>query len=169
MIDLIANGFALRKQKQVQKNSNPQSIRNKPASNNPHGGNKSAQSAYSAKNIDELTQIRSYTSADCAEYAENQSSIEYRAADLLRGTCGWDDFDLWEERAPKSLTLVQCDHCMHFTPDTIGSGAGIGNCAVGVKWTQQVHGRMPLYRYADRHCVQYKLLESASTLESGNE
>ena len=31
-----------------------------------------------------------------------------------------------------------------------------GDCAVGIKWTQQVGGRKPLYGYAERHCIQYK-------------
>lgn len=153
MIDLIANGFALRKQKQVQNNPNPQIIRNKPARDNLYSGNKPAQSAYSAKSKDD---DKSCTVADYADYAENQSSIGYQSADLLRNTCGWNDLNLWENNASKSSTLVQCDRCIHFIPDSIGSGAGIGDCAVGIKWTQQVGGRMPLYRYAERHCVQYK-------------
>lgn len=156
MIDLIATGFAIRKQEQVQDNSNPQIIRNKPASDNWHSSNKAAQSAHSVKNMDKLTYDRLCTAADYAGYAENQFSAEYQHADLLRDTCGWDDFDLYLDKPSK---LVQCDRCLHFIPDSIGSGAGIGNCSVGVKWTQQVGGKMPLYRYAERHCVQYKQLE----------
>lgn len=155
MIDLIANGFALRKQKTVKNNQNPQMIRNKPASDNPHGANKPAQSAFSAS-MDELMHDRSCAAADYAGHAEDQSNTGYRPADLLRDSCGWDDFDLWGDKTAKTPIFVQCDRCMHFTPDSIGSGAGIGDCAVGVKWTQHVGGKMPLYRYSERHCVQYK-------------
>lgn len=49
-------------------------------------------------------------------------------------------------------TIVSCNKCEHFTPDQIGDGAGIGNCDMCVKWTQEFNGRRPLYRYSDRHC-----------------
>lgn len=165
MIDLIANGFALHNQKQMQHELNPQSTRSESASDNLHGDNKPARSAYSAK--EEMVFNKNYlirnkpgftltdAIADYAEQAENQSSTEYSSADLLRTTCGLEDFDFFKEDQPKS-SLVQCHSCKHFIPDTIGSGVGIGTCVVGVKWTQQVRGRMPLYRYSERHCVQYK-------------
>jgi hypothetical protein len=50
---------------------------------------------------------------------------------------------------------VNCNNCEHFHPDTIGDGVGIDTCDVGIKWTQEFYGRMPLYRYADRHCKKY--------------
>ena len=50
---------------------------------------------------------------------------------------------------------VSCSSCLHFTPDHVGSGTGIGICHLGVIWTHENNGRMPLYRYADRHCEKY--------------
>ena len=67
-----------------------------------------------------------------------------------------------KERADtqKSLSIVSCNNCEHFTPDQIGDGAGIGNCDMGVKWTQEFDGRRLLYRYADRHCEKFSKLMS---------
>lgn len=67
-----------------------------------------------------------------------------------------------KERADtqNSLSIVSCNKCEHFTPDQIGDGAGIGNCDMGVKWTKEWHGRMPLYRYTERHCEQFSKLIS---------
>jgi hypothetical protein len=67
-----------------------------------------------------------------------------------------------KERAdtPISLSIVSCNKCEHFTPDQIGDGAGIGHCDMGVKWTKEWCGRMPLYRYAERHCEKFSKLMS---------
>jgi hypothetical protein len=55
---------------------------------------------------------------------------------------------------------VTCDQCINFNPDQIGDGAGIGSCKIGIEWTQEINGHMPLYRYAHRHCDQFtKLLK----------
>jgi len=163
MIDLLANGLSLRKQQQIQKtdldNSNPQNIRNKSANDGHDTYSKPAQSAYSAKEINKLNASEifdlSSITADYAESAGNQSYITYAPADLPRNNCGFDRSNSVEASKQTALKLVQCDQCIHFTPDSIGSGAGIGHCAVNIKWTQEIHGKMPLYRYAERHCVQY--------------
>jgi len=54
--------------------------------------------------------------------------------------------------------MVTCNTCEHFTPDIIGDGSGIGNCGLEVKWTQEFTGRMPLFRYSERHCQQFSKL-----------
>lgn len=160
MIDLIANGLALRKQRPIQgateDNSNPQLIRNNSANYIPCVSRESAQSAYSAKEVNRHESNISQPNADYAEHAEKQRSIEYLSADLLRKTCEFDDF--LQENVFPTIKVVQCDLCMYFTPDIIGDGVGIGHCALNVKFTREVHGKMPLYRYAERHCVQYKQL-----------
>lgn len=48
---------------------------------------------------------------------------------------------------------VICNHCKNFTPDE-GSN-GIGYCALGINWTQERDGRVPLYPYAERHCDKF--------------
>jgi hypothetical protein len=58
------------------------------------------------------------------------------------------------------LKKVMCDNCEHFMPDEIGDGAGIGDCGLGIKYTQEVSGLMPLFRYADRHCDNFSKLMS---------
>lgn len=58
------------------------------------------------------------------------------------------------------MGIVTCNACEYFTPDAVGDGAGIGNCSLGIKWTQELHGCMPLYRYADRHCAEFSKLMS---------
>lgn len=161
MIDLIANGLALQKQKVPVDDSNPQIIRNESANDKGDGYNKSAQSAQSANKIDRLEASITVDGADYVEQAETQFSGEYTNADCLRKTCGFDGFGLLQEDISQVLKVVQCNYCIYFTPDSIGNGAGIGTCAFNVKWTQETHGRMPLYRYAARHCVQYKQLEDA--------
>jgi len=58
--------------------------------------------------------------------------------------------------------VVTCNSCKHFTPDNIGDGTGIGECVCGVEWTMaalSLQGRMPLYRYANRRCNQFKTTE----------
>jgi len=57
-----------------------------------------------------------------------------------------------------NFKIVTCNTCELFTPDEIGDGAGIGDCALGIKWTQEYNGRRPLFRYAERHCVQFSKL-----------
>ncbi|KTD68880.1 hypothetical protein Lste_2038 [Legionella steelei] len=54
--------------------------------------------------------------------------------------------------------IAICNDCEHFTVDIIGDGTGIGSCELGVKWTQEFTGRMPLYRYSERHCMQFSKL-----------
>jgi predicted nucleic-acid-binding Zn-ribbon protein len=54
--------------------------------------------------------------------------------------------------------MAICNDCEHFTVDDIGDGAGIGNCELGIKWTQEFTGRMPLFRYSERHCEQFSKL-----------
>lgn len=167
MIDLIANGLALQNMKQkVAKNSDPQPIRNPCAEDKRDVFNKPAQSAYSAKETllsnENVSIISKYDNAltndtaDYAEYADHQSSTSYPFADSLRKICGLDSFDFAGEHSQKSLEPIQCNKCKHFMPDTIGDGAGIGHCEMNIKWTSNSHGKMPLYRYADRYCVQYK-------------
>lgn len=51
--------------------------------------------------------------------------------------------------------IVTCNTCEHFTPDKIGDGGGIGSCALGVESTQEVSGKMPLFRYSKRHCDKF--------------
>lgn len=162
MIDLIANGLALQKQKASMDDSNPQIIRNESANDKGDGYKKSAQSANKMDRLEaSITVTSTIDAADYAEQAETQFSGEYTNADCLRKTCGFDDFGLLQEDISQVLKVVQCNYCIYFTPDSIGNGAGIGTCAFNVKWTQETHGRMPLYRYAERHCVQYKQLEDA--------
>lgn len=56
--------------------------------------------------------------------------------------------------------MVTCNRCEHFTADIIGDGAGIGSCGLEVKWTQEVHGKMPLFRYSTRNCSHFSKLMS---------
>lgn len=167
MIDLIANGLALQNMKQkVATNSDPQPIRNPCAEDKCDVFNKPAQSAYSAKEkllskenvsiISKYDNALTNDTADYAEYADHQFSTSYPFADSLRKTCGLDSFDFEGEHSQKSLELIQCNKCKHFMPDTIGDGSGIGQCVMNIKWTSSSHGKMPLYRYADRYCVQYQ-------------
>ena len=60
------------------------------------------------------------------------------------------------EQSP--LEMVACNNCVRFTPDKIGDGVGIGNCDLDIKWTQEFTGRMPLFRYSERHCKQFNQL-----------
>lgn len=70
--------------------------------------------------------------------------------------CGYNKpFCLCNIPYPGELT---CDVCKYFTPDTIGDGAGIGHCDLGIIWTQSPNGRVPLYRYTDRYCKQFTKL-----------
>ncbi len=54
--------------------------------------------------------------------------------------------------------IVRCHDCEHFIPDNIGNASGIGSCNLGMIWTQEVTGRLPLYCYANRHCVKFSRL-----------
>lgn len=54
--------------------------------------------------------------------------------------------------------IAICNDCEHFTMDNIGDGTGIGNCELGIKWTQEFSGRMPLFRDSERHCKQFTKL-----------
>lgn len=58
----------------------------------------------------------------------------------------------------KQLVQVKCIDCEHFAPDKIGDGGGIGSCGVGITWTQQVHGRMPLYPNVLSYCLHFSKL-----------
>lgn len=53
------------------------------------------------------------------------------------------------------VKIVTCNQCKHFIGDKIGDGAGIGDCSIGIEWTQEVRGRLPLFRYAERHCNKF--------------
>lgn len=55
---------------------------------------------------------------------------------------------------------VICDACEHFTPDKIGSGAGIGVCGLGIKLTYDNKEMIPLFRYAKRYCKDFSRLMS---------
>lgn len=61
---------------------------------------------------------------------------------------------------PAPLKHITCNECSNFLPDSIGDGAGIGSCAVGVIWTEDSRGRSPLYRYAERRCDLFSRLKS---------
>lgn len=68
---------------------------------------------------------------------------------------GFDSFDSALLGAFSVSKTVCCDNCRHFTPDKVGDGVGIGACNLGITWTQECRGRMPLYRFADRHCSYF--------------
>jgi hypothetical protein len=51
--------------------------------------------------------------------------------------------------------IIACNDCIHFTPDKIGDGAGIGSCSCDINWTQEINGRSPLFRYTKRHCNDF--------------
>jgi hypothetical protein len=57
-----------------------------------------------------------------------------------------------------NMDKVSCNSCEHFIPDAVGDGVGIGECGLGIKWTQEYNGRMPLYRYTERHCDRFSNL-----------
>lgn len=61
-------------------------------------------------------------------------------------------------KLPPAPGIEICSDCEHFIVDIIGDGTGIGSCKLGVKWTQEFTGRMPLYRYSERHCKQFSKL-----------
>lgn len=54
---------------------------------------------------------------------------------------------------------VTCNDCKYFIPDQVGDGAGIGHCTIGLQYTQELNGHRPLYRYADRCCDRFSLLQ----------
>lgn len=53
------------------------------------------------------------------------------------------------------IHMATCDACEFFSQDQTGSGAGIGRCKHGIEWTEEISGRMPLYRYARRYCNRF--------------
>lgn len=55
----------------------------------------------------------------------------------------------------QATQVVVCNDCVNFSPDTLGSGAGIGTCNFGIQQTQSGCGYMPLYRYANRRCDRF--------------
>ncbi|AOW57833.1 TPA: hypothetical protein F8A23_08735 [Legionella pneumophila] len=61
-------------------------------------------------------------------------------------------------KLPPKSGMVTCNSCNYFTVDIIGDGAGIGSCELGIKWTQEFNGRMPLFRYSERYCEQFNKL-----------
>lgn len=81
------------------------------------------------------------------------------ATELICSQCGY--FKSLCECAPGcNPQIVTCNGCEHFTPDKIGDGAGIGNCSLGITWTQEYNGRRPLFRYSERHCSNFSKLMS---------
>jgi len=147
MIDLISDGLALRKKLTLISEARPQSIRNNSASENQHATKGSATSAESASaskktiNQNYYADLKDIGVAEVADVAEYQPGPAYVTADASRISCG--------------IEKVVCDDCKYFTIDSIGDGAGIGDCALGVTWTQEYNGRRPLYRYAKRYCSKF--------------
>lgn len=81
------------------------------------------------------------------------------ATELICSKCGYFE-SLCGCKSGDSPSLVTCNGCEHFTPDKIGDGTGIGDCGLGIKWTQEYNGRKPLFRYAERHCKDFSKLMS---------
>lgn len=162
MIDLISHGLTLRKQPTVLID-HPQKIRSISASTVSCGVKESAKSAESAIgglinegfNQDFFKKIT--TTAGNVDRADIQSVENILTADVMRKNCG---LNVNLSFVSNQDLIVTCNACEHFTPDTIGDGFGIGECYLGVKWTQEFDGRRPLYRYADRHCEKFSKLMS---------
>jgi len=152
MIDLIAQGLTLKKRLIITPDTRPQAIRNDSASENQHATMISAISAESAsaskEGIDNSyhNEFKSVGCAEVADLAGRQLRRASSVAESLRKHCG--------------LQTVACNDCKYFTPDSIGDGVGIGDCALGVTWTQEYNGRKPLFRYAKRHCSSFSLAMS---------
>ena len=174
MIDLIAKGFALRKKLSV---ANPQLFRSVSAIDTPYRATVpaiSAESAISSKennNNHYSIKSKNNSTADCAYLAETQSGQEIAVAGNVRDGCGSSSTENKINNAPSlakfnstdstqrsSSVIVACDNCEQFTPDKIGDGAGIGDCGLGIKWTQEYNGRRPLFRYSERHCNDFSKL-----------
>lgn len=146
----------------------PQEIRSPSASVIPYCVKDSAGSAKSAT-IDNKNQNNNYCDdsklepvAEAADPAESHSRQCNFIADDLRKNCGLSPVStLGFNGNPKSslaTAVVTCNACERFTSDKVGDGAGIGECYLGVKWTQEFNGRKPLYRYAERHCERFSKL-----------
>ncbi len=96
-----------------------------------------------------------------AAIEENQQSCsvafpieQNHATHFTCGQCGYrQPFCVCKLIVGQGLAI--CNDCQHFTVDNIGDGTGIGNCELGIKWTQEFTGRMPLFRYSERHCKQF--------------
>ena len=167
MIDLISNGLALRKQITISL-EDPQEIRSMSARSISSLVRDSAESSESAdrynKNQDHsyCNKFKITSAAEVADLAETQSRQSTVIADDLRKNCGVSPaVNLALNSNPTNpLEMVTCNDCEHFNSDTIGDGFGIGDCGLGVKWTQEFDGRRPLYRYADRHCGKFSKLMS---------
>jgi len=158
MIDLISHGLALRKKLTIASESCPQITRSLSAGDSQHLTRDSATSAESAslgkKSIsssyhDDFNGMGAAEVADPAECQPGRASI---IAESSRKSCG--------------LKAVACNDCKYFTPDSIGDGAGIGDCALGVKWTQEYNGRRPLFRYAERDCSSFSKLMNNYTIKN---
>ena len=61
--------------------------------------------------------------------------------------------------------LVCCGECVHFTPDDIGDGQGVGTCALDYSshtttttWPADFR-RMPPYPRAERYCDKFKRIK----------
>jgi hypothetical protein len=163
MIDLISHGLALRTQLSISSEINPQAIRTISAHVISELAKESATSSESAtintKNRDSIycKDYQVASASETADLAEGHSRQGKVIADDSRKYCGLNTAHvLTFDNNPNSvLEVVTCNSCVHFSPDKIGDGAGIGDCYLNVKWTQEFDGRRPLYRYAERHCEKY--------------
>ena len=61
---------------------------------------------------------------------------------------------VWPERLSVG-GQVSCSQCAHFVADAAGCG-GVGACKIG---GEGIHGRIPLYPNARRHCRDYRSFE----------
>lgn len=166
MIDLISHGMALRKKITIPL-EDPQELRSNSAGVTPYLAKDSAGSAESATRDNKdrnycVCHSESIPSAESADIAEHQSQQGNFIADDLRKDCGLNPVNtlscIGNPKNSLAVAMVTCNTCEHFTSDKVGDGTGIGECYLGVKWTQEFDGRRPLYRYAERHCVKFSKL-----------
>lgn len=121
---------------------------------------------YATKKFADIELHRGATNKSRATTGQSQESCTVAfckgsncATELACTQCGYCK-SLCECMA-KNTIVVTCNGCEHFTHDKIGDGAGIGDCGLSIKWTYEGNtGRIPLYRYAPRHCNQYSKLMS---------